>query len=150
MLDQYSEEALRLIDIARKEAKNRGNDYIGTEHILLALIKDTNGLPVKILNKMGIMIDEVLKEIERKSPPHQDVLKFERLPFSPSAKVVLDLAVEEAHSLDNNYVAVKDLLLGLIREEKGLASELLRSFGANVRDGRQLIARRCHERMEGQ
>lgn len=138
MFDQYSEEALKLIDIARNEAHDRGNDYIGTEHILLAVLKDANGLTVRILEKMGIMINEVLMEVARRNPSRQDILKLEKLPFTLRAKAVFDLAAQEAHSLGNNYVQIEHLMLALIREENGSAGKILRFFGANLQDGRIL------------
>lgn len=140
MLEKYSERARNIVKNAQEEAEKRQNDYIGTEHILLVLLKDADGLPAKLLNKMGILVDELVVEIERKSPRNQDVLKFARLPFTPFAKVVLDLAVEEASFLGNNYVEGEHLLLGLIREEKGLAGEILRSLGANLEKARELTA----------
>ncbi len=138
MFEKFTERGRKVIIYAREEAEKRQNDYLGTEHLLLALLREEDGLPVAILRKMGLLIEELFMEIERNLPSSTNLLTFGDIPFTPRAKKVLELAVEEARLLGHSYIGSEHLLLGLIREEEGIAGKILRNFGANLLGARQL------------
>lgn len=138
MFDRFTERGRRVIIFAREEAEKRNNDYLGTEHLLLALLREEDGLPVLILKKMGLSIEEIRMEVERTLPVGTNVLTFGEIPFTPRAKKVLELAIEEARLLGHNYIGSEHLLLGILREEEGIAGKILRSLGANLLGARQL------------
>jgi len=138
MFERFSERGRRIIIYAREEAEKRQNDYLGTEHLLLAILKEKDSLPVAIIRKMGLSIDEVRIEVERNLPPGSNILTFGEIPFTPRAKKVLELAIEEARLLGHGYIGSEHLLIGLIREEEGIAGRVLRSLGASLLSARQL------------
>ncbi len=138
MFEKFTERGRKVIIFAKEEAEKRQNDYLGTEHLLLALLREEDGLPVAILKKMGLVIEELRMEVERNLPAGVNVLSFGDIPFTPRAKKVLELAVEEARLLGHNYIGSEHLLLGLIREDEGIAGKILRNLGANLLGARQL------------
>jgi ATP-dependent Clp protease ATP-binding subunit ClpC len=138
MFEKFTERGRKVIIYAKEEAERRQNDYLGTEHLLLAILRDEDSLPVAILKKMGLSPDELRMEIERNLPIGSNIMTFGDVPFTPRAKKVLELAVEEARLLGHNYIGSEHLLLGLVREEEGIAGKILRSFGANILGVRQL------------
>ena len=138
MFEKFTERGRKVIIYAKEEAEKRQNDYLGTEHLLLATLKEEDGLPVAILKRMGITSDEIRMEIERNLPRGTNLMTFGDIPFTPRAKKVLELAVEEARLLGHNYIGSEHILLGLVREEEGIGGKILRNFGANLLGARQL------------
>lgn len=138
MFEKFTERGRKVIIFAKEEAEKRQNDYLGTEHLLLAILREEDGLPVAILKKMGLTIEELHMEIERNLPAGMNLLAFGDIPFTPRAKKVLEIAIEEARLLGHNYIASEHLLLGLIREDEGIAGKILRTLGANLLGARQL------------
>ncbi|HCC68988.1 MAG TPA: ATP-dependent Clp protease ATP-binding subunit ClpC [Nitrospiraceae bacterium] len=138
MFEKFTERGRKAIIYAREEAEKRQNDYLGTEHLLLAVLREEDSLPVIILKKIGLSVDEIKIEVERNLPSGTNILTFGDIPFTPRAKKVLELSVEEARLLGHNYIGSEHLLLGLIREEEGIAGKILRSLGANLLGARQL------------
>src|SRR5512134_2464379 len=127
MFEKFTERGRKVIVYAREEAERLQNDYLGTEHILLGTLREEDGIPVAVLRKMGIDIDQIRMEVERNLPSSGNTLTFGDIPFTPRAKKVLEYAIEEAR------------LLGLIREEEGIGGKILRSFGVNLLGSRQLV-----------
>jgi ATP-dependent Clp protease ATP-binding subunit ClpC len=138
MFEKFTERGRKIIIYAKEEAEKRNNDYLGTEHLLLAILREEDGIPIIILKKMGLSIDEVRFEIEKNLPPGSNLLTFGDIPFTPRAKKVLEYAIEEARLLGHNYIGSEHLLLGLLREEEGIAGRILRNLGANLLGARQL------------
>ncbi|MCK5427599.1 MAG: ATP-dependent Clp protease ATP-binding subunit, partial [Thermodesulfovibrionia bacterium] len=138
MFEKFTERGRRVIIYAKEEAEKRQNDYLGTEHLLLAILREEDSLPVLIMKKMGVSVDELRVEIERNLPTGSNVLTFGDIPFTPRAKKVLELAVEEARLLGHSYIGSEHLLIGIIREDEGIAGKILRSLGANLLSSRQL------------
>jgi ATP-dependent Clp protease ATP-binding subunit ClpC len=138
MFEKFTERGRKVIIYAKEEAEKRQNDYLGTEHLLLAVLKEEDGLPIAILKRMGITPDEVRLEVERNLPQGTNLMTFGDIPFTPRAKKVLELAVEEARLLGHNYIGSEHIFLGLIREEEGIGGKIVRSFGANLLGARQL------------
>ncbi|TAN43162.1 MAG: ATP-dependent Clp protease ATP-binding subunit [Nitrospirae bacterium] len=138
MFEKFTERGRKVIIYAKEEAEKRQNDYLGTEHLLLAILREDDGLPLAILKKMGLTVDELRMEIERNLPAGMNLMTFGDIPFTPRVKKVLELAVEEARLLGHNYIGSEHLLLGLIREDEGIAGKILRNLGANLLGARQL------------
>ena len=139
MFEKFTERGRKVIVYAREEAERLQNDYLGTEHILLGTLREEDGIPVSVLRKMGIDVDQIRMEVERNLPSSGNTLTFGDIPFTPRAKKVLEYAVEEARLLGHNYIGSEHLLLGLIREEEGIGGKILRSFGVNLLGSRQLV-----------
>jgi len=139
MFEKFTERGRKVIVYAREEAERLQNDYLGTEHILLGTLREEDGIPVSVLRKMGIDVDQIRIEVERNLPSTGNTLTFGDIPFTPRAKKVLEYAVEEARLLGHNYIGSEHLLLGLIREEEGIGGKILRSFGVNLLGSRQLV-----------
>ena len=138
MFEKFTERGRKVIIYAKEEAEKRQNDYLGTEHLLLAVLREEDGLPVAILKRMGVTREEVRMEVHRKLPQGTDLMTFDDIPFTPRAKKVLELSVEEARLLGHNYIGSEHILLGLIREEEGIGGKILRNIGANLLGARQL------------
>jgi len=138
MFEKFTERGRKVIIYAREEAEKRQNDYLGTEHLLLGLLREEESLPMIILKKMGLSAEELRMEVERNLPTGSNILTFGDIPFTPRAKKVLELAVEEARLLGHSYIGSEHLLIGIIREESGIAGKILRSLGANLLAVRQL------------
>jgi ATP-dependent Clp protease ATP-binding subunit ClpC len=138
MFEKFTERGRKIIIYAKEEAERRNNDYLGTEHLLLALLREEDAIPVTILKKMGLSIDEVKFEVEKNLSAGGNLLTFGDIPFTPRAKKVLELAIEEARLLGHNYIGSEHLLLGIIREDEGIAGKVLRNLGANLLGARQL------------
>ena len=138
MFEKFTERGRKVIIYAREEAEKRQNDYLGTEHLLLALLREEEGISSAIIKKMGISTEEIRMEIERRLPYGTNVLTFGDIPFTPRAKKVLELAVEEARLIGHGYIGSEHLLLGILREDEGIAGRTLRSLGANLLAARQL------------
>ena len=138
MFEKFTERGRKVIIYAKEEAEKRQNDYLGTEHLLIAILREEDGLPVAILKRMGITREEIRMDVERNLPQGTDLMTFEDIPFTPRAKKVLELAVEEARLLGHNYIGSEHILLGLVREEEGIGGKILRNLGANLLGARQL------------
>jgi len=138
MFEKFTERGRKVIIYAREEAEKRQNDYLGTEHLLLGLLREEESLPIVILKKMGLSSEELRMEVERNLSTGSNILTFGDIPFTPRAKKVLELAVEEARLLGHSYIGSEHLLIGLIREDAGIAGKILRSLGANLLGVRQL------------
>jgi ATP-dependent Clp protease ATP-binding subunit ClpC len=138
MFEKFTEKGRKIIIYAKEEAEKRSNDYLGTEHLLLAILREDEGIATTILKKMGLSAEEVRFEVEKSLPVGSSLMTFGDIPFTPRAKKVLELSIEEARLLGHAYIGSEHLLLGLIREEEGIAGRILRALGANLLGARQL------------
>ncbi|HER23772.1 MAG TPA: ATP-dependent Clp protease ATP-binding subunit [Candidatus Atribacteria bacterium] len=131
MFKRYTEKAKRAIMIAQEEAIRLNHDYIGTEHILIGLIKEEEGVASQVLRQLGANIDKVVEEVERLigKGEYQQVGE---IAFTPRAKKILELASQEASQLKNNYIGTEHILLGLIKEGNGVAVRILADLGINL------------------
>ena len=139
MFEKFTERGKKVILYAKEEAEKRQNDYLGSEHLLLAILREEDGIPVAILKRMGMSPSEVRIEVEKNLPQGSDLLTYDDIPFTPRAKKVLELAVEEARLLGHNYIGSEHIILGLIREEEGVGGKILRNLGATLLGARQLV-----------
>ncbi len=137
MLNRFTERARKVLVLAQQEAGRLGHGYIGTEHLLLGLLAEGEGVAAKALATMNINLDSVRAQVE--SAIGRGEGKTEEFAYTPRAKKVIELSVEEAQSLGHNYVGTEHLLLGLIREGEGVAAQVLVSTGADINQVRQRV-----------
>jgi ATP-dependent Clp protease ATP-binding subunit ClpC len=136
MFDRFTDRARKVMTLARQEAERLNHDYIGTEHILLGLVKEGSGVAANVLEALDVDLEKVRMEVEKLVKPSPDVVTMGQLPFTPRAKKVLEFAMEEARALDHNYVGTEHLLLGLLREHEGLAAQVLQNLSLKLDDVR--------------
>ncbi|PIV39681.1 MAG: NDP-hexose 4-ketoreductase, partial [Candidatus Omnitrophica bacterium CG02_land_8_20_14_3_00__42_8] len=113
MFNRFTERARKVIILAKEEAKRFNHDYIGTEHILLGLLKEGEGVAAVVLQKMGLNLQQIRMEIEKIVKPGPSTVVSGDIPFTPTAKKVVELSSEEARSLGHNYIGTEHILLGL-------------------------------------
>ncbi len=140
MMDKFTEKGRKVIIMAREEAEKHQNDYLGTEHIVLALVREQDGIPVSVLKRMGLTPEQIRMEIERNLLGGTSTLTFGELPLTPRVKKVIEYAVDEARLLGHTHIGSEHLLLGVLREEDGIGGKILRALGANLMAARQLTA----------
>jgi len=130
MFKRYTEKAKRAIMIAQEEAINFNHDYIGTEHILIGLVEEEEGIASQVLRELGVNADKVKEEVER-LVGRGEYQQANEVTFTPRAKKVLELASQEASQLKHNYIGTEHILLGLIKEGSGMAIRILADLGVN-------------------
>ena len=138
MFERFTDKGRKIIILAREEAERHQNDYLGTEHLVLAIVRESDGIALTIIKKMGLSSEQIRLEIERNLPGGGTTMTFGEIPFSPRVKKVIEYGVEEARLLGHNHIGSEHLLLGLLREEEGIGGKILRSLGANLLTARQL------------
>src|ERR687898_882738 len=138
MFERFTDKGRKIIILAREEAERHQNDYLGTEHLVLAILRESDGIALMILKKMGLSTEQIRLEIERNLPGGGTTMTFGEIPFSPRVKKVIEYGVEEARLLGHNHIGSEHLLLGLLREEEGIGGKILRSLGAHLLTARQL------------
>jgi ATP-dependent Clp protease ATP-binding subunit ClpC len=146
MFEKYTEKARRVIFFARYEASQFGSPFIETEHLLLGLIREDKNLTTRFFPKSGVSIDSIRKEIEGRTMVREKVSTSVDLPFSDETKRVLNAAAEESERLAHKHIGTEHMLLGLLREEKSIAAELLRERGLRLGVVREEIAKGSGER----
>ncbi len=132
MAKRFTENAQKIILIAQEEAKRLNHDYVGTEHILLGLCALEGTMSNKILTTLGVTFRKVRLEIEKMVGFGDTIMLLGEIPFTPRAKKVLELSVEESQLLNSDYIGTEHILLGLIREEEGMAGKILSNLGLNL------------------
>ncbi len=138
MFEKFTDRGRKIIILAREEAERHQNDYLGTEHLVLALLREGDGMALAVLKKMGLSPEHIRLEIERNLPGGGNTMTFGEIPFTPRVKKVIEHSAEEAKLLGHNYIGSEHLLLGLLREEEGIGGKILRNMGGNLLTARQL------------
>jgi len=139
MFDKFTDRARKVMSLARAEAQRLGHDSIGTEHILLALIKEGSGVAARAMQNLDIDLKKVGEEVEKQIPSEPKPVAAGSLPFTPRAKRALEFAHEEAANLGHDYIGTEHLLLGLLREQEGLAARVLVNLGVRLDEIRDEI-----------
>jgi ATP-dependent Clp protease ATP-binding subunit ClpC len=137
--NRFTERARKVILLSKEAAKRFNHDYIGTEHILLGLIKEGEGVAAAVLTSLGLDSENIRGEVEKLVQPGPSKVLTEDIPFTPRAKKVIELAMDEARALGHNYIGTEHLLLGLIREGDGVASQVLMNMGLDLRSVRDEV-----------
>jgi len=139
VFNRFTERARKVLLLAKEEARRFNHDYIGTEHILLALVSEREGVAATVIQNLGVDLENIRQEIEKFMHPGPPTQVLGELPFTPRAKKSLELAAEEARSLGHNYIGTEHILLGLIKESEGLASQVLVLLGLELEKVRTQI-----------
>src|SRR5213083_2942335 len=140
LFERFTERARQVVVLAQDEARALKHNYIGTEHILLGLLREEEGLAARVLESLDITVEEVRAQVAR-IVGQGDEVTTGQIPFTPRAKKVLDLALREALSLGHNYIGTEHILLGLVRENEGVAARILLDLGADAEKVRDEIIR---------
>jgi len=133
--EKFSERARRVLTLAQEEAQHLNHSYIGTEHILLGLVREDEGVAAKILTNMGLTLSKIRSAVESKIG-HDEKPNTGEIGLTPGAKRIIELAIDEARHLSHNYIGTEHLLLGLLHEGEGVAAEVLDSFGVTLERAR--------------
>jgi ATP-dependent Clp protease ATP-binding subunit ClpC len=140
MFERFTERAKKVINpLAKDESRRLNHNFIGTEHLLLGLIREGGGVAVAVLESLGVDLESVRIEVENQTTPSSDTLTIGDPQFTPSAKKVLELAAEESQKLGHNYIGTEHLLLGLIQEAEGVAARSLEALGVTYEKSRDMV-----------
>ncbi|HBV93222.1 MAG TPA: NDP-hexose 4-ketoreductase, partial [Chloroflexi bacterium] len=142
--ERFTERAKKVLTLAQEEAERSHHSYIGTEHLLLGLLREGEGLAAKVLNNLGVEINKVRSTIESVLGRNERIIIQQIIPTS-RVKKVIEISFEEARRMGNNYVGTEHLLLGLLIEGEGIAAHVLEDLGANLEKVRGEIERLLHE-----
>ncbi|HZN41640.1 MAG TPA: ATP-dependent Clp protease ATP-binding subunit [Planctomycetota bacterium] len=139
MFDRFTDRAKKVMSFARQEAMKFNHEYIGTEHILLGLVQEGSGVAANVLKNMTVDLEKIRHEVEKIVKTGPSMVTMGQLPFTPRAKKVLELSLEEASQLSHNYIGTEHLLLGLIRENEGIAAQVLMNLGVKLDEVREEV-----------
>src|SRR5262245_24832503 len=139
MFDRFTDRAKKVMNLARQEAQRFNHEYLGTEHILLGLVQEGSGVAANVLRNMNIDLAKIRTEVEKLVKTGPSMVTMGQLPFTPRAKKVLELSMEEAGNLGHNYIGTEHLLLGLIKENEGIAAKVLTNLGVKLEDVREEV-----------
>jgi len=139
MFERFTDRARKVMALANQEAQRFNHEYIGTEHVLLGLVKEGSGVGATVLKNLDVDIKKLRLEVEKLVKSGPDMVTMGKLPQTPRAKKVIEYAIEEARSLNHNYVGTEHILLGLLRESEGIAAQVLMNLGLKLEDVRQEV-----------
>ena len=139
MFERFTDRARKVMALANQEAQRFNHEYIGTEHILLGLVKEGSGVGATVLKNLDVDIKKLRLEVEKLVKSGPDMVTMGKLPQTPRAKKVIEYAIEEARALNHNYVGTEHILLGLLRETEGIAAQVMMNLGLKLEDVRQEV-----------
>ncbi len=139
MFERFTDRARKIMALANQEAQRFNHEYIGTEHILLGLVKEGSGVGATVLKNLDVDIKKLRLEVEKLVKSGPDMVTMGKLPQTPRAKKVVEYVIEEARTLNHNYVGTEHILLGLLRESEGIAAQVLMNLGLKLEDVRQEV-----------
>src|ERR1700722_14279425 len=139
MYERFTDRARKVMQLANQEAQRFNHEYIGTEHILLGLVKEGSGVAANVLKNLEIDLRKIRLEVEKIVQTGPDMVTMGKLPQTPRAKKVIEYSIEEARNLNHNYVGTEHLLLGLLREQEGVAAQVLMNLGLKLEDVREEV-----------
>ncbi|KXZ48535.1 hypothetical protein GPECTOR_27g706 [Gonium pectorale] len=147
MFERFTEKAIKVVMLAQEEARRLGHNFVGTEQLLLGLIGESTGIAAKVLKSMGVNLKDARVEVEKIIGRGSGFVAVE-IPFTPRAKRVLEMSLEEARQLGHNYIGTEHILLGLLREGEGVAARVLETLGADPAKIRTQVIRMVGESQE--
>ena len=139
MYERFTDRARKVMQLANQEAQRFNHEYIGTEHVLLGLIKEGSGVAANVLKNLDIDLRKIRMEVEKLVQSGPDMVTMGKLPQTPRAKKVIEYSMEEARNLNHNYVGTEHILLGLLREQEGVAAQVLMNLGLKLEDVREEV-----------
>ncbi|UCC21925.1 MAG: ATP-dependent Clp protease ATP-binding subunit [Planctomycetota bacterium] len=149
MFERFTDRARKVMALANQEAQRFNHEYIGTEHILLGLVKEGSGVGATVLKNLEVDIKKLRLEVEKLVKSGPDMVTMGKLPQTPRAKKVIEYAIEEARALNHNYVGTEHILLGLLRESEGIAAQVLMNLGLKLEEVRQEVLNLLGAGVEG-
>ncbi|MFM7107790.1 MAG: Clp protease N-terminal domain-containing protein, partial [Planctomycetaceae bacterium] len=150
MYERFTDRARKVMQLANQEAQRFNHEYIGTEHVLLGLIKEGSGVAANVLKNLDIDLRKIRMEVEKLVQSGPDMVTMGKLPQTPRAKKVIEYSMEEARNLNHNYVGTEHILLGLLREQEGVAAQVLINLGLKLEDVREEVLNLLGHGMEGE
>jgi ATP-dependent Clp protease ATP-binding subunit ClpC len=139
MYERFTDRARKVMQLANQEAQRFNHEYIGTEHVLLGLIKEGSGVAANVLKNLDIDLRKIRLEVEKLVQSGPDMVTMGKLPQTPRAKKVIEYSMEEARNLNHNYVGTEHILLGLLREQEGVAAQVLMNLGLKLEEVREEV-----------
>ena len=139
MYERFTDRARKVMQLANQEAQRFNHEYIGTEHILLGLVKEGSGVAANVLKNLDVDLKKIRMEVEKIVQSGPDMVTIGRLPHTPRAKKVIEYCNEEARNLNHNYVGTEHLLLGLLRDQEGVAAQVLMNLGLKLEEVREEV-----------
>ena len=139
MYERFTDRSRKVMQLSNQEAQRFNHEYIGTEHILLGLIKEGSGVAANVLKNLDIDLHKARLEVEKLVVPSKEATTPGKLPQTPRTKKVIEYAIEEARNLGHNYIGTEHVLLGLLREQEGVACQVLLNLGLSLESVRQEI-----------
>jgi len=149
MYERFTDRARKVMQLANQEAQRFNHEYIGTEHILLGLIKEGSGVAANVLKNLDVDLRKIRLEVEKLVQSGPDMVTMGKLPQTPRAKKVIEYSMEEARNLNHNYVGTEHILLGLLREQEGVAAQVLMNLGLKLEDVREEVLNLLGHGLEG-
>jgi ATP-dependent Clp protease ATP-binding subunit ClpC len=149
MYERFTDRARKVMQLANQEAQRFNHEYIGTEHVLLGLIKEGSGVAANVLKNLDIDLRKIRLEVEKLVQSGPDMVTMGKLPQTPRAKKVIEYSMEEARNLNHNYVGTEHILLGLLREQEGVAAQVLMNLGLKLEDVREEVLNLLGHGIEG-
>src|SRR6478752_4881273 len=135
MYERFTDRARKVMQLANQEAQRFNHEYIGTEHILLGLVKEGSGVAANVLKNLDVDLRKIRLEVEKLVQSGPEMVTMGKLPQTPRAKKVIEYSMEEARNLNHNYVGTEHILLGLLREQEGVAAQVLMNLGLKLEEG---------------
>src|SRR5688572_3378515 len=139
MYDRFTDRARKVMQLANQEAQRFNHEYIGTEHILLGLVKEGSGVAANVLKNLEVDLRRIRLEVEKLVQSGPEMVTMGKLPQTPRAKKVIEYSMEEARNLNHNYVGTEHILLGLLREQEGVAAQVLMNLGLKLEEVREEV-----------
>lgn len=149
MYERFTDRARKVMQLANQEAQRFNHEYIGTEHVLLGLIKEGSGVAANVLKNLDVDLRKIRLEVEKLVQSGPDMVTMGKLPQTPRAKKVIEYAMEEARNLNHNYVGTEHILLGLLREQEGVAAQVLINLGLKLEEVREEVLNLLGHGIEG-
>src|SRR5512136_2784222 len=149
MYERFTDRARKVMQLANQEAQRFNHEYIGTEHVLLGLIKEGTGVAANVLKNLDVDLRKVRLEVEKLVQSGPEMVTMGKLPQTPRAKKVIEYSMEEARNLNHNYVGTEHILLGLLREQEGVAAQVLMNLGLKLEEVREEVLNLLGHGMEG-
>ena len=139
MYERFTDRARKVMQLANQEAQRFNHEYIGTEHVLLGLVKEGSGVAANVLKNLDVDLRKIRLEVEKLVQSGPEMVTMGKLPQTPRAKKVIEYSMEEARNLNHNYVGTEHILLGLLREQEGVAAQVLMNLGLKLEDVREEV-----------
>ena len=150
MYERFTDRARKVMQLANQEAQRFNHEYIGTEHVLLGLIKEGSGVAANVLKNLDVDLRKIRLEVEKLVQSGPDMVTMGKLPQTPRAKKVIEYSMEEARQLNHNYVGTEHILLGLLREQEGVAAQVLMNLGLKLEEVREEVLNLLGHGLEGE